>query len=305
MGEWGREFQHQRDRVPVGETVFTSRLGITGQHAGPWLMLDAQDAAEEHGALSDRTTSRFGRRRPWLIVGSLVCMSTLVCIGIQTTVAGVALGSLALSASFMIIGAGLSPVVPDQVPVAQRGVVLGWAGLGPQVGGLIAGGVLLGLVTGFSAQYMLMAAFPLLILLFATTMKDPPLPRRHREPFSLRAFLDGYRISPRAPRIPLGDELPVHHGPGLRVGRGRHPGPGLRRVPGRRHRSGHRGTPCLGGPRQGHGLANLMTSLPYVRVPLIASVVLGSPGGYHSLFLCSAAMSALGAVLVWKVKTVR
>ncbi|MGP8303392.1 glycoside hydrolase family 36 N-terminal domain-containing protein [Streptomyces inhibens] len=130
MGEWGREFQHQRDRVPVGETVFTSRLGITGQHSGPWLMLDAQDAAEEHGALSDRTTSRFGRRRPWLIVGSLVCMSTLVCLGIQTTVAVVALGSLVLSASFMIIGAGLSPVVPDQVPVAQRGVVLGWAGLG-------------------------------------------------------------------------------------------------------------------------------------------------------------------------------
>ncbi|MFF4476548.1 hypothetical protein ACH4TQ_11200 [Streptomyces sp. NPDC021218] len=27
-------------------------------------------------------------------------------------------------------------------------------------------------------------------------------------------------------------------------------------------------------------LANLMTSLPYVLVPPIASVVLGSPGGY-------------------------
>ncbi|MFH9318668.1 MFS transporter [Streptomyces anulatus] len=53
-------------------------------------------------------------------------------------------------------------------------------------------------------------------------------------------------------------------------------------------------------------LANLMTSLPYVLVPPpIASLLLGGPGGYSSLFLCSAAMSALGAVLVWKVKSIR
>ncbi|MFI1765781.1 hypothetical protein ACH41H_27505 [Streptomyces sp. NPDC020800] len=52
-------------------------------------------------------------------------------------------------------------------------------------------------------------------------------------------------------------------------------------------------------------LANLMTCLPFVVVPPIAAVVLGSPGGYSSLFLCSSAMSALGAALVWKVKSVR
>lgn len=75
-------------------------------------------------------------------------------------------------------------------------MVLGWA-MVPQAGSMIAGGLLLGLVTGFSAQYMLMAALPLLIMLFAATMKDPPLPRRQRDPFSLRTFLDGYRINPR------------------------------------------------------------------------------------------------------------
>lgn len=102
---------------PVGSYAWVSMMGaISGIVLAPLA-----------GALSDRTTSRFGRRRPWLIVGSLVCMATLVRIGIQTTVAGVAIGSLVLSAAFMIIGAGLSPVVPDQVPVGQRGVVLGWA----------------------------------------------------------------------------------------------------------------------------------------------------------------------------------
>ncbi|MFB7212538.1 MFS transporter [Streptomyces sp. NPDC056255] len=341
------------------------------------------------GALSDRTTSRFGRRRPWMLVGSLVCMATLVFTGLQTTVAGVALGSLVLSASFMITGAGLSPVVPDQVPVAQRGAVLGWA-MVPQAGALIAGGLLIGLVTGFASQYLLMAVLPLLILLFATTMKDPPLPRPHREPFSLRTFLDGYRISPRA-HPDFVWAMSSRFIMGLGYGMGTLYLPYFlddvlhyeKLFPGQSTEDGLLiviGINCLAtistvvlsgwlsdklGKRRmlvflggvtmavaavplalsptwtmtlvaavilglGYGvylavdtalvtevlpasadrgkdmaLANLMTSLPYVLVPAIASVVLSGPGGYSSLFLCSAAMSALGAVLVWKVKAVR
>ncbi|MFI1584660.1 alpha-galactosidase [Embleya sp. NPDC020630] len=63
VGEWGREFQLRRDRVPVGEIVFTSRLGITGQHAGPWLMRDAHDAAEEHGEVWSAALAWSGSRR--------------------------------------------------------------------------------------------------------------------------------------------------------------------------------------------------------------------------------------------------
>ncbi|MGW7417390.1 MFS transporter [Streptomyces sp. NPDC054863] len=341
------------------------------------------------GALCDRTTGRFGRRRPWMIAGSLLCMAALVFTGSRTTVAGVALGSLVLSAAFMIIGAGLAPVVPDRVPVGQRGVVLGWATV-PQAGGMIAGGLLLGLVTGFSAQYLLMAAFPLLIVLFALTMKDPPLPRTHREPFSLRTFLNGYRISPRAhPDFvwAMGSRFIM----GLGYGLGTLYMPYFlddvlhyeQLFPGRSTEDGLLlviGVNCLatistvvlsgwlsdklgkrrmlvfvGGvtmavaafplalaptwtmtlvsavilglgygvylavdtalvtevlPASAHrgkdmALANLMASLPYVLVPPIASVVIGELGGYRSLFLCSAAMSALGAVLVWKVRSVR
>ncbi|WP_331769595.1 MFS transporter (plasmid) [Embleya sp. NBC_00888] len=341
------------------------------------------------GALCDRTTGRFGRRRPWMIAGSLVCMAALVCTGVQTTVVGVALGTLVLSAGFMIIGAGLAPVVPDRVPVGQRGVVLGWATV-PQAGGLIVGGLLIGLVAGFSAQYVLMAAFPLLIVLFAVVSKDPPLPDSHREPFSLRGFLDGYRISPR--RHPdfvwaMGSRFVMGLGYGLgtlympyflddvlhyeQLFPGRSTEDGLLIVIGVNclatistvvlsgwlsDRLGRRRMLVfLGGVTMavaaiplalsptwtmtlvaavilglGYGvylavdtalvtevlptsanrgkdmaLANLMTSLPYVLVPPIASVVLGELGGYRSLFLCSAAMSLLGAALVWKVTSVR
>ncbi|MFC8126313.1 alpha-galactosidase [Streptomyces sp. NPDC057302] len=48
-GQWSAETQLHRDRVPFGETVLTSRRGITSHHANPWVMLDAGDATEDHG----------------------------------------------------------------------------------------------------------------------------------------------------------------------------------------------------------------------------------------------------------------
>ncbi|MFH9825766.1 MULTISPECIES: alpha-galactosidase [Streptomyces] len=48
-GQWSAETQLRRDPLPYGETVLTSRRGITSHHANPWLMLDAGDATEDHG----------------------------------------------------------------------------------------------------------------------------------------------------------------------------------------------------------------------------------------------------------------
>ncbi|MFJ9824835.1 alpha-galactosidase [Streptomyces sp. NPDC101160] len=49
VGGWNSEFQLHRDRLPVAETVLTSRRGLTGHHASPWLALDDGSATEEHG----------------------------------------------------------------------------------------------------------------------------------------------------------------------------------------------------------------------------------------------------------------
>ncbi|MFE7790484.1 alpha-galactosidase [Streptomyces sp. NPDC057460] len=48
-GQWSAETQLRRDLLPFGETVLTSRRGITSHHANPWVMLDAGDATENHG----------------------------------------------------------------------------------------------------------------------------------------------------------------------------------------------------------------------------------------------------------------
>ncbi|MFG2823782.1 alpha-galactosidase [Kitasatospora sp. NPDC048365] len=49
VGGWNSEFRLHRDRLPVAETVLTSRRGLTGHHAAPWLALDDGTATEEHG----------------------------------------------------------------------------------------------------------------------------------------------------------------------------------------------------------------------------------------------------------------
>ncbi|MFF0740248.1 alpha-galactosidase [Streptomyces sp. NPDC004111] len=49
VGGWNSEFQLHRDRLPVAETVLTSRRGLTSHHAAPWLALDNGSATEDDG----------------------------------------------------------------------------------------------------------------------------------------------------------------------------------------------------------------------------------------------------------------
>ncbi|MCU7727957.1 alpha-galactosidase [Actinoplanes sp. KI2] len=49
VGAWNSEFRLRRERLPVAETVLTSRRGITSHHANPWLAVDDGTAGEEHG----------------------------------------------------------------------------------------------------------------------------------------------------------------------------------------------------------------------------------------------------------------
>jgi alpha-galactosidase len=48
-GHWSGESQLHRAFAPHGETVFTSRRGVTSHHANPWVMVDAGDATDTGG----------------------------------------------------------------------------------------------------------------------------------------------------------------------------------------------------------------------------------------------------------------
>jgi MFS family permease len=101
------------------------------------------------GMLSDRTVSRFGRRRPWIAFGGMAAAAALVFSGTQNSVWGVGLGYLLQTVFVAALAAGMVTIVPDRVPAGQRGVVLGWGGV-PQAAALIVGGVLVSLSKGCS-----------------------------------------------------------------------------------------------------------------------------------------------------------
>ncbi|MEU7899226.1 MFS transporter [Nonomuraea sp. NPDC049152] len=336
-------------------------------------------AAPLFGALSDRTGSRFGRRRPWIVGGALACAAAFIFLTVQTSVVGVAIGALLLSIAVSVLGAGYNTIVPDQVPVTQRGLVLGWAAV-PQAAGLIAGGLLLALAAGPVAGYLILAAVLVLVIPFVAVAADQPLPPERRMPFSLKAFLAGYRIDPgRHPDyawalatrflmgfgygigtlyIPYFLQDVVNHPDDLlsvvaingvsvvalsvfsgwlsdRIGRRRilvfvgsaimataaimlalSPtwtmtivtavvlGVGYGIYIGVDGALITQVLPAADDQGRDLAIAGLMGSMPYVIVPAVASVIISNFGGYSGLYLVSAIISTLGAVLIWRIKSV-
>ncbi len=149
------------------------------------------------GALSDRTTSRFGRRRPWIAIGAVVFGLSLVTLGFQTEIWAIGATWVAASVGFCIMTAALTATISDQVPVNQRGFVSGWMSA-PQAVGIIVGLVLVTeLVTDASLGYILLAVILVVLAIPFLTRADQPLAPMERERATARSILAGFWISPR------------------------------------------------------------------------------------------------------------
>lgn len=149
------------------------------------------------GALSDRTTSRFGRRRPWIAAGTLIFALALATLGFQTHIVGIAVCWIVASTGFCVLTAALTATISDQVPVNQRGYVSGWMSA-PQAIGTIVGLVLvLTVFTGQLAGYLAMAVLLVVLMIPFLSRPDAVLRREQREPLSARGILSSLWISPR------------------------------------------------------------------------------------------------------------
>ncbi len=149
------------------------------------------------GALSDRTVSKYGRRRPWILGGALLFAFALLALGTQKSMFGIGLfWSLALI-GFCMLTAALTATISDQVPVNQRGFISGWISA-PQAVGTILGLILVTeLFVGQFLGYAVMAALlVLLVLPFLLRIKDEVLPLEHRTPLTFRSLIQGFWISP-------------------------------------------------------------------------------------------------------------
>ncbi|GAB3128028.1 MFS transporter [Glaciibacter psychrotolerans] len=150
------------------------------------------------GALSDRTTSRFGRRRPWIAGGAALFAVALLLLGAQTSMVGIGVfWALALT-GFCVLTAALTATISDQVPVGQRGYVSGWLSA-PQAVGTILGLLLVTMLfTGTFAGYAVVAILLLILVIPFLLMPDAVLLPEQREPITTRGIVESLWISPRA-----------------------------------------------------------------------------------------------------------
>ncbi|MFC8518058.1 MFS transporter [Streptomyces sp. NPDC057257] len=150
------------------------------------------------GALSDRTTSRYGRRRPWLVGGMVAGFAGLLVVALGTDVptlmAGWALAQLGINASL----AALTATIPDLVPPHQQARVSGLVGSTVSLS-MIGGSALAQLFSGSMALAFLVpgAIGIALVGYLATVMKDRPARAGAFEPYSVREFLRSFWVSPR------------------------------------------------------------------------------------------------------------
>ncbi|WP_329547659.1 MFS transporter [Streptomyces sp. NBC_01356] len=149
------------------------------------------------GALSDRTTARWGRRTPWIVAGAAGGALSLLLLagagGVWTMAAGWCLVQLTLNAAF----AAVTAAVPDRVPRLQRGSVGGWLGAA-QILGVVGGTGLATLAGGVGGGYAACAVFTLVgVLPYVLRHKDLRLPVSDRPAFAWRPFLNSFWLSPR------------------------------------------------------------------------------------------------------------
>jgi MFS family permease len=145
------------------------------------------------GAISDRTTWRAGRRRPWMVIGGLGGVASLAILAGAPNVAVMIIGWCAAQFTLNAMQAAMFAAVPDQVPHQQRGMVGGWLGVG-QTLGIVVGSLLAAEAGGIAAGYLVCAGFLVITSIpYLLTRRDTVLEPAQRPRLSIKDFW----ISPR------------------------------------------------------------------------------------------------------------
>ncbi len=104
-------------------------------------------AAPVIGTLSDRTRSRLGRRRPWLLAGTALGLAGLATMAVADGLAVLTAGWAMTSLGWATAGGALNNMLADHLLPQQRGKLAGYTGFTVQlaavVGVLLAGAVAL------------------------------------------------------------------------------------------------------------------------------------------------------------------
>lgn len=148
------------------------------------------------GRLSDRTSSKWGMRRPWILGGALVGLAGLFVVGIATSVWVVLIAWCVVQAATNAALAAASATLPDQVPSSRRGTVAGIVGAATPTG-VLAGVVLVNAFAGDVLRFVVPALVATaLAIWFVIILDDRVLTAKPAQRFTLREFFGSFVVNP-------------------------------------------------------------------------------------------------------------
>ena len=146
------------------------------------------------GALSDRTKSRLGRRRPWIIGGALGGVVALAIVGFAPNLLVVAIGWVLAQLTLNMVLAALQALLPDQVPLGQRARVSAVLGIAQQVSPLLGIGLALGIQPLGIGAMLLIPGIVGAVLMVLLALRITDVPHEEAPPFRFGAFLRTFAI---------------------------------------------------------------------------------------------------------------
>jgi MFS family permease len=175
------------DRAPAALALVTGVGSLLAMVANPFF-----------GRMSDRTSSPWGMRRPWMLAGLAGGCLGIVTVALAPGIPVVLIGWCAAQVFFNALLASLAAVLPDHVPIAQRGLVSGVLAVCLPAASVV-GTFLVQLFDGSVVTMLLVpcAVGGCLVILFAARLADRRLAAADRPRWSLREFAGTFYVDPR------------------------------------------------------------------------------------------------------------
>jgi MFS family permease len=152
------------------------------------------------GRLSDRTTSRWGRRRPWMVGGSIVLAAALFVIAIASNVPTLIVAWFVAQLGANACFAAYLATIADQIPPQQSATITALGGVMQNVGILAALYLAQALTSDLIALFMVPAAIGVIgMVIYAFVLPDKRL-RRRPPSMTLGEFARTFWVNPREHR---------------------------------------------------------------------------------------------------------
>ncbi len=150
------------------------------------------------GALSDRSTLSFGRRRPMMVLGALLTTIPLYIMGTTSNIIVYSGGFLLLQLFVNISTAGYQGLIPDTVTPAERGIAASFLGIMTFLG-TISAVVLSGSLADQHRYGLINVLIGVVILatMAVTAFGIKEKPHFNQEKFNLTTFLKTFYVSPK------------------------------------------------------------------------------------------------------------